>query len=198
MIISTRVLIDRRPNYTYVTARMLMDSLRREALSFIEGQATEATQHEMVELYPEIFVKTIKQGVQVERQPMRLGRYDLAKLGAALKPERDSQFTYLKHKPCTTVISCITTVFALNCHKFSLCVWQWATINEVEREDRAIEFYNLLSSFDFMSSTPAVQFWHATPAVSSCYLTTVPDDLDGIYNAIKDNALLSKYLGGRQ
>src|SRR5437762_8794635 len=70
-------------------------------------------------------------------------------------------------------------------------------IEEKEKEKRAIEFYNLLSSFDFMSSTPTL-FNSGTlrPQLSSCYLTTVPDDLDGIYAAIKDNALLSKYAGG--
>jgi ribonucleoside-diphosphate reductase alpha chain len=70
-------------------------------------------------------------------------------------------------------------------------------INEIDRETRAIEFYNLLSSFDFMSSTPTL-FNSGTlrPQLSSCYLTTVPDDLSGIYNAMRDNALLSKYAGG--
>jgi len=70
-------------------------------------------------------------------------------------------------------------------------------INEVQREECAIEFYNLLSSFDFMSSTPTL-FNSGTlrPQLSSCYLTTVPDDLDGIFSAIKDDAMLSKFAGG--
>ena len=198
LIISTRVLIDREPNYTYVTARMLMDSLRREALSFIEGQATEATQHEMAELYPEIFAKTIKRGVQVERLADELGRYDLAKLGAALKPERDSQFTYLGLQTLYDRYFLHHDGIRFELPQvFFMRVAMGLAINEVEREDRAIEFYNLLSSFDFMSSTPTL-FNSGTlrPQLSSCYLTTVPDDLDGIYNAIKDNALLSKYAGG--
>jgi ribonucleoside-diphosphate reductase alpha chain len=198
LIISTRVLIDREPNYTYVTARMLMDSLRREALSFIEGQVTEATQHEMVELYPEIFAKTIKRGVQVERLADELGRYDLTKLGAALKPERDLQFTYLGLQTLYDRYFLHHDGIRFELPQvFFMRVAMGLAINEVEREDRAIEFYNLLSSFDFMSSTPTL-FNSGTlrPQLSSCYLTTVPDDLDGIYNAIKDNALLSKYAGG--
>ena len=198
LIISTRVLIDREPNYTYVTARMLMDSLRREALSFIEGQVTEATQHEMVELYPEVFAKTIKRGVQVERLADELGRYDLTKLGAALKPERDLQFTYLGLQTLYDRYFLHHDGIRFELPQvFFMRVAMGLAINEVEREDRAIEFYNLLSSFDFMSSTPTL-FNSGTlrPQLSSCYLTTVPDDLDGIYNAIKDNALLSKYAGG--
>ncbi len=70
-------------------------------------------------------------------------------------------------------------------------------LNEIDREARAIEFYEVLSSFDFMSSTPTL-FNSGTlrSQLSSCYLTTVPDDLDGIYESIKENALLSKFAGG--
>ena len=70
-------------------------------------------------------------------------------------------------------------------------------LNEVDREARAMEFYDVLSTFDFMSSTPTL-FNSGThrSQLSSCYLTTVSDDLDGIYEAIKENALLSKFAGG--
>ncbi|WGZ94984.1 MAG: ribonucleoside-diphosphate reductase subunit alpha [Candidatus Thiothrix putei] len=198
LIISTRVMIDREPNYSQAAARMLMDSLRREALSFLEGQHTEATQHEMVELYAEVLKKTIQIGVKVERLANDLGRYDLAKLGAALKPERDLQFTYLGLQTLYDryFLHHDGVRFELP-QVFFMRVAMGLAINEVEREDRAIEFYNLLSSFDFMSSTPTL-FNSGTlrPQLSSCYLTTVPDHLEGIYDAIKDNALLSKYAGG--
>ena len=198
LIISTRVLIDREPNYSYATARMLMDSLRREALSFLEGQPTEATQVEMASLYPEVLKKTIQRGVKVERLADELARFDLVKLGAAIKPERDLQFTYLGLQTLYDryFLHHDGVRFELP-QVFFMRVAMGLAINEVEREDRAIEFYNLLSSFDFMSSTPTL-FNSGTlrPQLSSCYLTTVSDDLDGIYNAIKDNALLSKYAGG--
>lgn len=198
LIISTRVMIDREPNYSQAAARMLMDSLRREALSFLEGQHTEATQHEMVALYAEVLKKTIQVGVNVERLADDLGRYDLAKLGAAIKPERDLQFTYLGLQTLYDryFLHHDGVRFELP-QVFFMRVAMGLAINEVEREDRAIEFYNLLSSFDFMSSTPTL-FNSGTlrPQLSSCYLTTVPDHLEGIYDAIKDNALLSKYAGG--
>ncbi len=198
LIISTRVLIDRDPNYSQVTARMLMDSLRREALSFLEGQTTEATQVEMATLYPEMLAKTIKRAVEVERLADELARYDLAKLGAAIKPERDLQFTYLGLQTLYDRYFLHHNGVRFELPQiFFMRVAMGLAINEVEREDRAIEFYNLLSSFDFMSSTPTL-FNSGTlrPQLSSCYLTTVPDHLEGIYDAIKDNALLSKYAGG--
>ncbi len=198
LVISTRVMIDREPNYSQAAARMLMDSLRREALSFLEGQHTEATQHEMVALYPEVLKKTIKIGVEVERLADDLGRYDLVRLGAAIKPERDLQFTYLGLQTLYDryFLHHDGVRFELP-QVFFMRVAMGLAINEVEREDRAIEFYNLLSSFDFMSSTPTL-FNSGTlrPQLSSCYLTTIGDNLEGIYDAIKDNALLSKYAGG--
>jgi ribonucleoside-diphosphate reductase alpha chain len=198
LVISTRVLIDREPNYSQAAARMLMDSLRREALSFLEGHHTEATQHEMIGLYPEVLKKTIQTGVRVERLADDLGRYDLVKLGAAIRPERDLQFTYLGLQTLYDryFLHHDGVRFELP-QVFFMRVAMGLAINEVEREDRAIEFYNLLSSFDFMSSTPTL-FNSGTlrPQLSSCYLTTVADHLEGIYDAIKDNALLSKYAGG--
>ncbi|PIE00281.1 MAG: ribonucleoside-diphosphate reductase subunit alpha [Thiothrix nivea] len=198
LIISTRVLIDSDPNYSQVAARMLLDSLRREVLTFLNGRQTEATQQEMVDLYAEMLGKALKRGVKVRLLDEELLRYDLEKLGAALKPERDLQFTYLGLQTLYDryFLHADGTRFELP-QVFFMRVSMGLAINEVHREERAIEFYNLLSSFDFMSSTPTL-FNSGTlrPQLSSCYLTTVPDDLDGIYGAIKDNALLSKFAGG--
>lgn len=198
LIMSTRVLIDHHPNYSQVAARMLMDSLRREVLSFLEGQTTDATQQEVQGLYAEALAKAIKRGIEVNLLADELGRYDLKALGAALKPERDLQFSYLGLQTLYDryFLHHQGTRFELP-QVFFMRVAMGLAIHEVEREARAIEFYNLLSSFDFMSSTPTL-FNSGTlrPQLSSCYLTTVPDDLDGIYGAIKDNALLSKFAGG--
>lgn len=198
LIISTRVLIDHHPNYSQVAARMLMDSLRREVLSFLEGQHTEATQQEMQGLYTEALIKAIKRGIEVNLLADELSRYDLQALGAAIKPKRDLQFSYLGLQTLYDryFLHHQGTRFELP-QVFFMRVAMGLAINEVDREARAIEFYDLLSSFDFMSSTPTL-FNSGTlrPQLSSCYLTTVPDDLDGIYGAIKDNALLSKFAGG--
>jgi ribonucleoside-diphosphate reductase alpha chain len=198
LVMAARVQIEQEPNYSQVTARLLMDNLRREALSFLAGLPQEATQAEMGERYPEYFHAYIKRAAQLELVDSELTRYDLEALGKALKPERDLQFTYLGLQTLYDryFIHSGGVRFELP-QAFFMRVAMGLAINEVDRETRAVEFYELLSSFDFMSSTPTL-FNSGTlrPQLSSCYLTTVPDDLDGIFGAIKDNALLSKFAGG--
>jgi ribonucleoside-diphosphate reductase alpha chain len=198
LVMTARARIEQEPNYSQVSARLLLDSLRREALSFVGHGAQSATQSEMAERYGEYFADYIKRGVELELLSPELSRFDLVRLGAALKPERDLQFTYLGLQTLYDryFIHSQGQRFELP-QAFFMRVAMGLAIAEIDREDRTIEFYNLLSSFDFMSSTPTL-FNSGTlrPQLSSCYLTTVPDNLDGIYGAIKDNALLSKFAGG--
>ncbi|AHE97650.1 ribonucleoside-diphosphate reductase subunit alpha [Thioalkalivibrio paradoxus] len=198
LVMAARPMIEQEPNYSQVTARLLMDNLRREALSFLAGMPQEATQAEMAGRYPEYFRAYVKRAAELELLDSQLTRYDLDALGKALKPERDLQFTYLGLQTLCDryFIHSGGTRFELP-QAFFMRVAMGLAINEIDREARAIEFYELLSSFDFMSSTPTL-FNSGTlrPQLSSCYLTTVPDDLDGIFEAIKDNALLSKFAGG--
>ena len=198
VVMSARTQIEKEPNYSYVAARLLMDCLRSEALTFIGNGSDEATQQEMQQRYAEYFVKYIHRGVELERLDATLSQFNLKKLGAALKPERDLQFNYLGLQTLYDryFIHHQETRFELP-QAFFMRVAMGLAINEIDRETRAIEFYNLLSSFDFMSSTPTL-FNSGTlrPQLSSCYLTTVPDDLDGIFSAIKDDAMLSKFAGG--
>ena len=199
LVMSARTLIEKEPNYSQAAARLLLDTMRREALSFTEGADTAATQAEMKEWYPLYFKKYVQRAASLELLDHELTRYDLTKLGAALKPERDQLFTYLG-------LQTLYDRYFIHTDKgirfelpqaFFMRVAMGLAIKELDREARAIEFYELLSSFDFMSSTPTL-FNAGTlrPQLSSCYLTTVPDDLDGIFSAIKDDALLSKYAGG--
>lgn len=199
LVMATRVNIEKDPNYSMVAARLLLDSLRTEALTYLNNRPSEATQSEMAKRYPATFKKYIKQAVELELLDEELTRYDLKKLGEAIKPERDYQFTYLGLQTLYDRYFIHTdddVRFELP-QIFFMRVSMGLAINEVNREERAIEFYNLLSSFNFMSSTPTL-FNSGTrrPQLSSCYLTTVPDSLDGIYSSIKDNALLSKFAGG--
>ncbi len=199
LVMATRVNIEKDPNYSMVAARLLLDNLRGEALTYLNGRQSEATQAEMAKRYPATFKKYIKQAVELELLDEELTRYDLTKLGAAIKPERDHQFTYLGLQTLYDRYFIHTDEevrFELP-QIFFMRVSMGLAMNEVDREERAIEFYNLLSSFNFMSSTPTL-FNSGTrrPQLSSCYLTTVPDSLDGIYSSIKDNALLSKFAGG--
>ena len=191
-ILASRTLIEKDPDYTYVTARLLMHTIAKE----IFGK--EVTQAQMAEEYINYFPQFIKKGVDNDLLDEKLLQFDLKKLAAALKPERDLQFDYLG-------LQTLYDRYFLHVRKqriempqaFFMRVAMGLSLNEINREARAIEFYEVLSSFDFMSSTPTL-FNSGTlrSQLSSCYLTTVPDDLDGIYESIKENALLSKFAGG--
>ena len=199
LVMSARAMIEREPQYSQVAARLLLDLLRREALGFLDMGAGVETQADLAERYPEYLAAYVKRAGDLELLDRRLGQYDLQRLGAALKPERDLQFTYLGLQTLYDRYFIHTAGgirFELP-QAFFMRVAMGLAINEIDREERAIEFYELLSSFAFMSSTPTL-FNSGTlrPQLSSCYLTTVPDDLEGIYGAIRDNALLSKFAGG--
>ncbi|MFT5396705.1 MAG: ribonucleoside-diphosphate reductase alpha chain [Gammaproteobacteria bacterium] len=198
LVMCARTLIEKEPDYTYVAACLLLDKMRQEALTFIEGTMTQATHKEMSESYGTYFKKYISTGSELELIDHELTKYDLDRLGDAIQPDRDRQFTYLGLQTLYDRYFIHSDEFRFELPQaFFMRVAMGLAINELDREGRAIEFYELLSSFDFMSSTPTL-FNSGTcrPQLSSCYLTTVPDDLDGIFSAIKDDAMLSKFAGG--
>jgi len=191
-ILASRTLLEKDPDYTYATARLLMHTIAKEVLG------KEVTQEEMAEEYVNNFPLFVKKGVENSLLDERLLQYDLKQLAQALKAERDLQFDFIG-------LQTLYDRYFLHVRKtrielpqsFFMRVAMGLALNEADREARAIEFYEILSSFDFMSSTPTL-FNSGTlrSQLSSCYLTTVPDDLGGIYDAIKENALLSKFAGG--
>ena len=196
MVISARTFIERDPAYSYAAANLLHRILVAQAGQKLFGGPATGTDAELA--YPDYFAEYIRYATAHELLDPELLRFDLKQLASALQPRRDRQFTYLglqtlydryfiRHDE-----QCIELPQA-----FFMRVAMGLAINEIDRESRAIEFYQLLSAFDFMSSTPTL-FNAGTlrPQLSSCYLTTVPDDLDGIFKAIRDDALLSKYAGG--
>ncbi|HSC81907.1 MAG TPA: ribonucleoside-diphosphate reductase subunit alpha [Chitinolyticbacter sp.] len=191
-VLSARALIEQEPAYSFVTARLLLNILRREVLG------EEASHEEMAERYADYFPRFIKRGIEAELLDEKLAQYDLARLGAALNHERDYQFGYLGLQTLFDryFLHVEGTRIELP-QAFYMRVAMGLALNEVDREARAIEFYNVLSTFDFMSSTPTL-FNSGTrrSQLSSCYLTTIADDLDGIYEGLKENALLSKFAGG--
>ena len=191
-ILAARALMEKDPAYSTVTARLLMHTVRKEVF----GQ--EVAQDDAPAHYIEYFPKYIKKGIEADLLDAKLAQYDLAQLAAALKPERDLQFGYLGLQTLyDRYFLHIRDVRIEMPQAFFMRVAMGLSLGEINREARAIEFYNLLSSFDFMSSTPTL-FNSGTQRsqLSSCYLTTVSDDLEGIYDAIKENALLAKYAGG--
>jgi ribonucleotide reductase alpha subunit len=191
-ILASRTLIEKEPGYTRATARLLMHTIRREILN------EEVSQEQMADRYAEYFPKFIKRGIKAELLDEKLGQYDLARLGAALDHSRDMQFDYLGLQTLYDRYFLHDNDERIELPQaFFMRVAMGLSLGEVDREARAIEFYNVLSTFDFMSSTPTL-FNAGTrrSQLSSCYLTTVADDLDGIYEALKENALLSKFAGG--
>ena len=191
-ILAARALMEKDPAYSQVTARLLMHTIRKEVFGAEVAQA-DAKQH-----YIDYFPKFIKRGIEADLLDSKLAQFDLKKLAKSLVAERDLQFGYLG-------LQTLYDRYFLHIEgtriempqAFYMRVAMGLALNEIDREARAIEFYNLLSTFDFMSSTPTL-FNSGTQRsqLSSCYLTTVSDDLDGIYEAIKENALLAKYAGG--
>ncbi len=191
-ILAARTKIEKDPAYTRATARLLLHTIRREVLG------GEVPHEAMSERYAEYFPGYVKKGVAAELLDDKLLQFDLARLGAALKPERDLQFDYLGLQTLyDRYFLHIEDVRIELPQAFFMRVAMGLALGEIDREARAIEFYDVLSSFDFMSSTPTL-FNSGTrrSQLSSCYLTTVADDLDGIYEALKENALLSKFAGG--
>jgi ribonucleoside-diphosphate reductase alpha chain len=191
-ILASRTWIENDPAYSQVTARILMHTIRKEILG------REVPQGAMAAEYINYFPQFIKQGVDAELLDKRLLTYDLVKLGAALNADRDLQFNYLGLQTLYDRYFLHIEDHRIEMPQaFFMRVAMGLALNEVNREDRAIEFYEILSTFDFMSSTPTL-FNSATlrSQLSSCYLTTIPDDLDGIYEGLKENALLSKFAGG--
>ncbi len=196
-ILAARTLIETEPNYTFVSARLL-DKLRQEALSFVEGIHAQASQAEMGTRYAEYFPAYISKGIEVGLLDPELARFDLQRIAKSLRAERDLKFQFLGLQTLYDRYFMQTRGIRFELPQaFFMRVAMGLAVREIDREAKAIEFYDLISSFDFMCSTPTL-FNSGTPRpqLSSCFLTTVPDDLDGIFKSVKDNALLAKYSGG--
>lgn len=197
LVMTARTMIEKEPNYTYVTARLLLNNLRLEAFSFLKLDG-EPSFSDMATQYKSYFKTYITRGIELEMLHPRLKDFNLDKITAAMRHDRDNLFTYLS-------LQTLYDRYFLHSNEnryelpqaFFMRVAMGLALNEENKEDRAIEFYNLMSTFDYMSSTPTL-FNAGTlrPQLSSCFLTTIPDDLEGIYSAIRDNALLSKFAGG--
>ncbi|MFC4949739.1 ribonucleoside-diphosphate reductase subunit alpha [Pseudonocardia sp. GCM10023141] len=197
-IMAARTLVESEPNYSFVSARLLLDKLRGEATSYLAGTPRLVSHQEMVTEYPAYFRSYLTRAIELELVDPALAEFDLDRVTAAIRPERDLDFgflglqtlydRYFQHDHGTR--------FELP-QAFFLRVAMGLAVRERDREARAIEFYELLSSFDFMASTPTLFNSGTTrPQLSSCFLTTVDDDLDSIFQAYKNNALLAKYSGG--
>ena len=197
-VLAARSMVETEPDYSQVSARLLLDVLRAEVLTLLAGEPQQASQAEMAVRYPAYFADYVRHGVADERLDPRLLEFDLERLGAAIHPERDLSFTYLGLQTLYDRYFLHTKNVRFEMPQaFFLRVAMGLALEEDDREARAIQFYEALSSFDVMTSTPTLfNAGTVRPQLSSCFLTTVDDDLDAIYSGIRDNALLAKFSGG--
>ncbi|HBP20903.1 MAG TPA: ribonucleoside-diphosphate reductase subunit alpha, partial [Planctomycetes bacterium] len=193
LVMSARALVEREPNYTYVAARLLLQALRREAMTAAMGR---------VELsdttYADYFPAYIRKGIEIGLLDPRLAEFDLPRMSAAIETARDLQFTYLGLQTLYDryLLHHDEVRFELP-QAMLMRVAMGLAVSEIDREERALEFYGVLSRFEFMCSTPTLFNSGTTrPQLSSCFLTTIPDDLEGIFGGIRDNAMLAKFSGG--
>ena len=196
MLMTARTLVEKEPNYSYVTARLLLNNMEKEVADFLG--LNKKLLNKRSEMYQEALPKTIAKGIELGILSEELQTFDLDKLGKVIKEERDLQFTYLGLQTLYDRYFITHEEIRYELPQvFLMRVAMGLAVQEKDKNEKAEEFYMLLSSFDYMSSTPTL-FNSGTkrPQLSSCYLTTVPDDLGGIYDSIRDNALLSKWAGG--
>jgi ribonucleoside-diphosphate reductase alpha chain len=195
---AARTLVEKDPGYAFVSARLLLNNLRAEAIGFILPSNAVTTQAQIAVTYAEYFPEYVRRAIDMGFLDKEVAHFDIASLAAALRPERDGLFQFLGLQTLYDryFLQRDGVRFELP-QAFFMRVAMGLAAREIDRDARAIEFYELLSSFDFMCSTPTL-FNAGTlrPQLSSCFLTTIDDHLDGIFKAIKDNALLAKYSGG--
>ncbi|MET7283030.1 ribonucleoside-diphosphate reductase subunit alpha [Kribbella sp. NPDC005582] len=198
LVMAARSYVETEPQYSYAASRLLLDQIRREALGRVHGEPRQASQADMTTAYAEYFPRYLATGIEAGLLDPELATFDLDRLAAAIRPERDLDFAFLGLQTLYDryLLHIDKTRFELP-QAFFLRVAMGMALREDDREARAIQFYELLSSFRFMSSTPTLFNSGTTrPQLSSCFLTTVDDDLAGIFTGIRNNALLAKYSGG--
>ncbi|MFG1910414.1 ribonucleoside-diphosphate reductase subunit alpha [Kribbella sp. NPDC048928] len=198
LVMAARSYVETEPQYSFAAARLLLDQIRREALGRAHSEPRQASQADMTEAYSEYFTRYFQIGIEAGQLDPELATFDLDRIAAAIRPERDLDFTFLG-------LQTLYDRYLLHLDKvryelpqaFFLRVAMGMALREDDREARTIQFYELLSTFRFMSSTPTLFNAGTTrPQLSSCFLTTVDDDLAGIFTSIRNNALLAKYSGG--
>ncbi|MFP5069559.1 ribonucleoside-diphosphate reductase subunit alpha [Pseudonocardia nantongensis] len=198
LVMAARTLVEREPDYSLVASRLLADRLRAEAVSHLVGSPATPDQATMARDYASYFRDYLRHAIGIGLVDPELATFDLGRVTAALRPERDLEIGFLGLQTLYDryLLHERGTRFELP-QAFFLRVAMGLAIREDDREARAIEFYELLSSFDFMASTPTLFNSGTTRAqLSSCFLTTVDDDLESIFGGYRNNALLAKYSGG--
>ena len=192
LILSAREKIEKEPNYSFAAARLLLNCLYKEV--FKEGVDSDTFSLQ----YRKSFIQNTKKLVKLNRLNKKLLDFDLQKLSEALKIRRDKKFKYLG------IQILFDRYFIRQDDKIMeapQCFWMriamGLAINEKDKTEKAIEFYDMLSQMLYTSSTPTL-FNSGTvkSQLSSCYLNTFDDSIDGIFDGAWQEARKSKYAGG--
>jgi ribonucleoside-diphosphate reductase alpha chain len=192
LILSAREKIQKEPNYSFATARLLLNTLYKEV--FKEGVDSDTFKLQ----YRKSFIQNVKKLIKLDRLDKRLLDFDLLRLSEALKIRRDLKFKYLG-------IQILTDRYFLRvddkCMEAPQCFWMRVAmglaINEEDKDKKAIEFYNLISNMLYTPSTPTLFNSGTTHSqLSSCYLNTFDDSIDGIFDGAWQEARKSKFAGG--
>ena len=197
LVLSTTAFIEKDPGYDSISTKLLQQKLYKEVLQkkIIDKNNFKV---EMEKQYKNQFVLSIKKGIEKNYFSERLLEFDLIKMSESLEGERDTLLSYLglrtlyeryfvKHNKL-----CLETP-----QMFWMRVAMGLSLNETNKEERAIQFYTLISQLRYIPSTPTL--FHAGlthPQLSSCYISTVADDLSNIFKCIGDNAQMAKWSGG--
>ncbi len=192
LIMTTRARIEKDPAYAKISARILLDKIYKETLGVGSLDAS------LEERHGDYLKSYIEHGIAIEQISPALGEFDLEALGKALKIERDDLFQYLGLQTLYDRYFIHENQRRLETPQiFWMRVAMGLAINEKEKTRRTIEFYDILSSFDYLSATPTLFNSGTTHSqLSSCYLSTIMDDLEHIFKTIADDAQLSKWAGG--
>ncbi|ATW01653.1 ribonucleotide-diphosphate reductase subunit alpha [Candidatus Legionella polyplacis] len=197
LIMVSKTLIEKEPNYTYVCSRLLLNKLYNETLNELNLENNFFFNQNKLN-YINYFYKYLKKGISQGILDPKLNNFNLEKISKALYPDRDKNFTYISLKTLYDRYLLHNQEIRYELPQaFFMRVAMGLSIHETKKDEKAIDFYNILSSFDYMPSTPTLFNAGTTrPQLSSCYLTSISDNLEDIFNSIKDNALLSKFAGG--
>ncbi len=185
--------IERDPAFSFISARFLINDLYKDVIGINEYHP------DFKQTHKEFFEKKIRQGVEVGRVDARMLDFDFEKLSSALVPERDTLFNYLGAQ------TLYERYFLRDSNQkhletpqyFWMRIAMGLSLLEENKTETAIEFYNTISQMLYVPSTPTL-FHSGTshPQMSSCYLSTVEDNLAHIFKVVGDNAQLAKYSGG--
>ena len=196
LVMTTRSFIEQDPAYSYVAAKLLLNTLYKEVIA--DGQKLDF--ENIDKLYKEAFIKNIKEGVKIERLDKRLLDFDLKRLSEKIDPKRDELLKYLGVQTLYDryfLQNPVTKQRLETPQMLWMRVAMGLAIGEKDKNQKAEEFYDIISTLRFMPSTPTL--FHSGslhPQLSSCYLNTVEDSLDHIFKVYSDNAQLSKWSGG--